>query len=241
VLGWQDLGVEMVKSEAEKLLDAALVQVPFDGWGSGVLSRAAADAGIDEAAARRLFPRGGVDLAVAFHARGDAAMLARMQGAEFARLRYSEKVGAAVRFRLQAIEDKEVARRSMTLFSLPGHAPEGTRLIWGTADAIWQALGDSSDDINWYSKRVILSGVYASCALFWLGDETPGHQASWEFVERRIGDVMRIEKLKARVRDNPGLSRVLSLADPFLRRIRAPGGAVRDDLPGHVAPVRDNS
>ena len=33
----------------------------------------------------------------------------------------------------------------------------------------------------------------------WLGDETPGHQATWEFLDRRIDDVMQIEKLKAQV------------------------------------------
>ncbi len=31
-----------------------------------------------------------------------------------------------------------------TLFALPQHAADGARAIWGTADAIWTALGDTS-------------------------------------------------------------------------------------------------
>jgi ubiquinone biosynthesis protein COQ9 len=43
---------------------------------------------------------------------------------------------------------------------LPMYAADGARAIWGTADAIWTALGDTSEDVNWYTKRATLSGVY---------------------------------------------------------------------------------
>ncbi len=94
-------------------------------------------------------------------------------------------------------------RRGTTLFALPQHAADGARAIWGTADAIWTALGDTSRDLNWYTKRATLSGVYASTVLYWLGDDSTGHQATWEFLDRRIDDVMQIEKAKAAFRENP--------------------------------------
>jgi ubiquinone biosynthesis protein COQ9 len=40
--------------------------------------------------------------------------------------------------------------------------------------------------------------------LFWLGDDSPGHQATWEFLDRRIEDVMQIEKLKGALPKFPG-------------------------------------
>ena len=219
----------------EKLLAAALPHVAFDGWGEVSLLAAAKDCGVSAEAARAAFPRGAVDMAIAFHQQGDGLMVARMGSEDLAAMRYSERVAAAVRFRLEAVADKDVVRRGMTLFSLPHNAPEGAKLVWGTADRIWVALGDTSDDINWYSKRAILSGVYWSCVLFWLGDTSEDHAASWEFVDRRIGDVMRFEKFKGQVRDNKVLAPLVGFADAVFSRVKAPSRGVRSDMPGHWA------
>ncbi len=135
--------------------------------------------------------------------------------------------------------DRDLVRRSMALFSLPHYAPEGGRLVWGTADHIWTALGDTSDDINWYSKRAILSGVYGSCVLFWLGDDTDGYGATWEFVDRRIEDVMRFERFKGKLRENKGLAPFLDVSSSLFSWVKAPSRGTRSDLPGHWAgPTR---
>jgi ubiquinone biosynthesis protein COQ9 len=214
------------------LLDAALVHVPFDGWNEAMVIAAAQDVGATSDQVAALFPRGAIDMAAAFHKRGDHLMLDRLDSADLATMRYSERVAAAVRFRLEVVENKDVVRRGSALFSLPQHAPEGAQLIWGTADQIWLALGDTSDDINWYSKRAILSGVYASSVLFWLGDNSLDQAATWAFVDRRIADVMRFEQAKAKARDNPVLKSLLSIPNSLFGQIRAPSRRPRDDLPG---------
>ncbi len=216
----------------ETLLDAALMHVPFDGWSEATFRAAAADAGVDLPEARAVCPRGALDLAVAFHKRGDAVMLAQLEGADLDAMKIREKVTFAVRARLEAIEDKEAVRRGSALFALPIHAAEGAQLIWGTADAIWDALGDPSDDINWYTKRATLSGVYGSTVLYWLGDDSPDHAATWAFLDRRIEDVMRIEKVKAQVRDNKLLAPLMAGPNWLASKIKAPGRTQRDDLPG---------
>ncbi|OYW83891.1 MAG: hypothetical protein B7Z20_11870 [Sphingobium sp. 32-64-5] len=142
------------------------------------------------------------------------------------------RVALAVRLRIEAVEDREAVRRGTTLFALPIHAAEGAKLIWGTADAIWTALGDTSRDLNWYSKRATLSGVYSATVLYWLGDDSPGHQASWDFLDRRIEDVMSIEKMKAALRDNPLSKGLMQGPLKFMEKIRKP--MVPDDLPGRV-------
>ncbi len=103
----------------------------------------------------------------------------------------------------------------------------------GTADAIWHALGDTSDDINWYSKRATLAAVYSAVVLYWLGDESEGHGSSWEFLDRRVEDVMRFEKFKARVREMPVLGAALAGPLKALGRIKRPDDAPRD-LPGRI-------
>lgn len=220
----------------ERLLDAALIHVAFDGWSEATFRAAARDAGLDPAAARTVAPRGALDLAVAFHLRGDRAMVARMRSEPLAQLRFRDRIAAAVRFRLEAIEDREAVRRGAALFALPMHAAEGSRLIWGTASRIWDTLGDTSDDLNWYTKRTTLSAVHAATVLYWLGDDSTGFQATWDFLDRRIDDVMRVEKIKAQVRANPVLSRLMAGPEWLASKVRAPGRRAPVDMPGVWTP-----
>lgn len=213
-----------------KLLDAALMHVAFDGWTRATWDAAVADSEVDPTLAEALFPRRALDLAVAYHKRGDALMLERLKDADLSSLRFRDRVAAAVRYRLEAVGDKEAVRRGATLFALPQNAAEGTKLIWGTADAIWNALGDTSEDANWYTKRATLSGVYSSTVLFWLGDDSPEHQATWDFLDRRIDNVMQFESLKASVNKNPFMKPLLAGPNWLLSHVRAP--KQRNDLPG---------
>lgn len=219
----------MTDDTRDRLLDAALIHVPFDGWSDRTLQAAATDAGIALPLARSLFPRGGVDLALAYHARGDAAMVAQIHATDLSALRFRDRIAAAVRARLE-VADRELVRRGTTLMSLPQYAPDGARALWGTADRIWTALGDTSQDLNWYTKRATLSAVYGSTVLYWLGDTSTGDQATWEFLNRRIDGVMQIEKLKAQVRENPLAKAVMNGPMKVFSTIRPP--KLPDNLPG---------
>lgn len=223
---------------AQRLLDAILTHVPFEGWTEPAFKAAIADSGIDPNVARGLFPRGATDLAAAFHRQGDDEMVQSLETRDMTDLRFRDRIALAVRLRLEAIDDKEAVRRGATLYALPLHAADGAKLVWGTADRIWSALGDSSDDVNWYTKRATLSAVYGSAVLFWLGDDSPDHQATWAFLDRRIDDVMQIEKVKAQVRDNKFLSGVLAGPNWLLGQIKAPSRTPDVDLPGHWSGSR---
>lgn len=218
-----------MESTKWRLLHAALPHVPFDGWSQAALRAAASESGTPWALAQAIFPRGGVDLALAYHRHGDDLMRQALAQTDLSALRFRDRVTLAITLRLQNA-DRELVRRGSALMALPQHAAEGTKAIWGTADAIWTALGDTSTDINWYTKRVSLSAVYGATVLYWMGDDSEGHQATWQFLDRRIETVMSFEKTKARFRENR-VGRAL-LAGPLkvLERIHAP--QPKPDLPG---------
>jgi len=217
-----------------RLLDAAMMHVPFDGWSEATFRAATRDAGLDAGLARAACPRGALDLAVAFHRAGDRAMVQRLNAQDLTPLRFRDRIATAVRSRIEAVEDREAVRRGTTLFALPQNAAEGAGLLWGTADRIWTTLGDRSDDFNWYTKRATLAGVYGATVLYWLGDESEGAQATWQFLDRRIGEVMQIEGVKARVQDNPVLRRAFAGPAWLLAQVKPPRRAPADDLPGSV-------
>lgn len=214
------------------LLQSALMHVPFDGWSPATFQAAVEDSGVDPTVAQSVCPRGAVDLAVHYHAKGDEAMLARLAETDLDQMKFRDRVAAGVRFRLEAVDDKEVVRRGTTLFALPMYAGDGAKAIWGTADKIWTALGDTSQDVNWYTKRATLSGVYSATVLYWLGDTSAGHTETWAFLDRRIENVMQIEKLKAQVNDSPVLSKMMAGPNWLLNHIKAPQRVPTDGLPG---------
>lgn len=181
----------------DRLADAIAGEAAFSGW-SGTAMRAAAQqigAGLD---AERLFPGGPVDVLAYLSERADQRTVARLEAAGVDSLKIRERIKLAVRLRIEnTVGGKESVRRGLALLALPFNGPLALRLLYRTVDAIWYAAGDTSTDFNFYTKRATLAGVFSSTLLFWLNDRSEGNEASWNFLDRRIDDVMRFEKWKA--------------------------------------------
>jgi len=215
-----------------RILNAALPHVPFEGWSESLLRHAAVDLNVDVTSVRQAYPDGALGLAIAHHKQGDEAMRARLEAIDISGMRIRDRVTIAIKSRLDVIKNKEVARRSTTFFSLPNNGLQGVQLIWDTSDSIWSILGDRSNDINWYTKRAILSGVYSSTLLYWLGDESPEYVETWGFLDRRITNVMQFEGVKARFRNSPVLSRLIAGPSWMMRHVKPPRKVDLTDLPG---------
>ena len=113
----------------------------------------------------------------------------------------------------------EALRRALAILALPQNLLRAARLNWRAADAMWHAAGDTATDLNHYSKRAILGGVYAATILALLDDESDGQADARAFLSRRIDGIMRFETLKGRFSHNA--PERLSLAR-FLGRLRYP-------------------
>lgn len=213
----------------EQLVTAALPHVSFDGWSAVTLDSAIADAGVDVGLAQQACPRGAVDLALAFHRMGDAKMEIALGKIDLSGMRFRDRIAKAVQLRIETVaDDKEAVRRGVTFFALPLHAAEGAQALWATTDKIWNALGDTSEDVNWYTKRATLSAVYSATLLFWLGDDSENSGDTWAFLDRRIDNVMQFETVKAKLKDNP-IAKGLAALFPDIHK---PVTHASDDLPG---------
>jgi ubiquinone biosynthesis protein COQ9 len=184
----------------ERLIEAALPHVPFDGWGETALLAATKDLGLEPGLALNAFP-GGAAAMIEFHSRlADRRMVADYEAEDTSTLKLREKVALALRLRLGANEaHREAIRRALPVLALPIHGLLGPRLLYRTVDAVWYAIGDRSTDYNFYSKRGLLAGVYSATVLFWLNDKSPGCAETWAFLDRRIADVLQIPKAMARL------------------------------------------
>lgn len=185
------------------VLSAMLEAAPFEGWTPVAMRRAAVGAGVDRARLAAAFPRGVGDVLDYWSMRADSAMREAMTAEALAGLRIREKVAFALLARLDHLRPrKEAARRAAATLALPLFSPLAARLLWRTADAVWRALDDKSTDFNFYSKRAILAGVWTSTLARWFADDSADEAPTRAFLDARIGNVMQIEKLKAKARDS---------------------------------------
>lgn len=181
------------------LLDAALMHAGFDGWNAATLAAAAQDAGYSVGEVELYCPGGVLDLIETWSRRTDATARAEIEAAGANRIR--DKVTGAVMIRLSQYDGEEdAAERARGRLLLPDALDRGARLTWATSHMIWSAIGDQSTDANFYSKRAILSGVYASTFAIWLEDTDPDKAKTRAFLDRRIDNVMQFEKIKGQWR-----------------------------------------
>ena len=114
-------------------------------------------------------------------------------------MRIRDRVKKAVQYRLEFLEPhREAIRRLTSFLMLPGNGRHSFSLLYNTVDSIWFAVGDKSTDFSFYTKRALLAGVVASTNVFWLEDQSDGRQDTWGFLDRRINDVLGIQKIRAK-------------------------------------------
>lgn len=170
----------------------------FDGWSDAALAAAAREFDMPPATARLAFPGGATDMIDAWLETVDVAMLGAFPPERIAALKVRERIGELVMFRkVHALGDREAVRRALAILAQPQNLALGTRLLWRGADRIWRLAGDTATDFNHYSKRALLSSIYAATTLVWLDDRSEDLADTRAFLARRIEGVMKFEKAKS--------------------------------------------
>jgi len=193
---------EDTRPTRDALIGAAVAHVPFDGWTKAALHRAADELGIDRADADALFPGRDRDM-ISWHSRmADRDMMKALAELDLDGMRIRDRIATAVMTRLERNADnREAVRRGLSVLAKPSNAPLALELLYRTVDDMWYAAGDRSTDWNFYSKRMLLGGVYSSTLLVWLDDDSEDFADTRAFLARRIENVMQVPKIKGRFKD----------------------------------------
>ncbi|ADM09519.1 hypothetical protein PB2503_07267 [Parvularcula bermudensis HTCC2503] len=206
-----------LEADRQDVLNALLIEATFEGWTETSLRRAGYEAGLSHGQMANghlgiLFPKGILDVLDYWAALEDRRMADRWAAMDVRPEKIRDKVTSLVRMRISQLTDhREAARRAAATLALPPYSQGGVRHLWRTSGAIWRALGDRSTDFNWYTKRLTLSSVYGSTLTRWFAEEpvqtfdeeTEAFPQTWDFLDRRIDNVMAFEKAKGRVTNIP--------------------------------------
>jgi len=206
-------------------LRAALVErlpeeAAFEGWSENALDAAAAAIGVPADRARLAFVGGGGQMVDAWFASVDRHMADALPPEKLAEMRVRDRITQLVLARLALLAPhREALRRALAVLAMPHNIAMGTAVGWRAAETMWRLAGDNSTGFAHYTKRMTLLGVYGATLLVFIDDDSEDHAETRTFLDRRIDDVMKFEKFKARIKPDP--DRHFSIAR-FLGRLRYP-------------------
>jgi ubiquinone biosynthesis protein COQ9 len=197
-----------------RLLEAMLEVAAEKGWTVSAMQAAAERTGMSEGELELAAPNGPSDLLEELGKRSAKAAERALGRADLSGLKIREKVRLGVKAYLGALSPHKAAVKRASVS--PANVLAGPKALWAAADSVWSALGDTSSDYNWYTKRIILSGVIGSTMAVWL--EAKSDEEVDTFLDRRIENVMEFEKTKAKV-----LEAFSRMPNPFDMMGKKPG------------------
>ena len=184
-----------------------------------ILTKVADDCSIEEARVLMEFENGVVDI-VSYYQEGKILQLEKLvaQKSDFSKLKIREKIEFCVHnfFLLQRKDQSSIRAIKNYYFDL-GNLINKDRGItpisfaikssYEISDRIWCILSDKSTDINYYTKRLMLSKLL-SCTFFaFLKDDSEGLDITRSSVRNQIDQIMKIQKLKSDFSNLSELSR----------------------------------
>jgi len=81
---------------------------------------------------------------------------------------------------------------AMALGLHPYHFSHMVYRIHKISDHIWYVAGDSSVDVNWYTKRASLSAVYSTTELYMVQDNSKDYRDTWEYLDNRLNNMLSL-------------------------------------------------
>jgi len=176
----------------------------FDGWTTVAIAGAAAELGVPADRGELCFPKGAIDMIDAWFEAIDGIMVAKLAALDLPSMKIRDRIRTAVLARIdEATRHPDALRRALAILGRPTNVARAGKLAWRASDGMWRAIGDSSVDFAWYSKRATLTALYATTMTAWMDDDSDGFADTRAFLDRRIDDVMKIETLKARLKPKP--------------------------------------
>lgn len=192
----------------------------FDGWSEAAVYAAADEMGVDGDVAMLAFKGKGIDMIDAWVEGVDLELARRLPAEKLNAMKIRDRITALLATRLEIMApDRESLRRALAIMAMPQNLARAAKMGWRSADRMWRLAGDNATDLNHYTKRMILSAVYGSTLSVFVNDDSENFADTRAFLDRRIDNVMQIEKVKYQAKQRkdytPSLSR-------FIGRLRYP-------------------
>lgn len=183
----------------QQVVEKILPGIVFDGWSWSAVESAFKELGYARQMAYTAFPCGIVDVLDCFSRLADQRMMEQLAHINATELNVRERIHKAVLIRFEWLKPhKEAFRDSASLLAWPTRKLRAGKMVWRTADTIWNWAGDTAEDYNRYTKRTLLSAILVSVSLMWLAQKSEDEQNISDFLLRRINELSVLGRFVAR-------------------------------------------
>lgn len=179
----------------DKIVATMLPEVAVSGWSWELAQDAATQAGFQDTMCKAVFPEGLNDVAAHFSDLIDRKMLEQLESVSTDSMRTRDRIKTAILARfdvLESMQANKVIKASMSYWALPMRVLQGQRVLWRSADRIWNWAGDEAKDYNRYTKRGLLASLIVGTTLVWIDDKTDDRSTTEAFLDRRVQNIMEI-------------------------------------------------
>lgn len=184
----------------KQVLQALLPSVAKEGWSDKGLKKAVTDSGMEEAYMAIIFPEGVKDAMAFYFSELYQQIEKQWHMVPWENMPVRQRVAEALKTSLEVMSpDKKIIEKTVIFFIPPWQWCKASQYAWKIVDNMWYKAGDKATDWNYYTKRILLWGIYNATLLYWLKDTSEGAVETKRFIDRRIEDVMQIMKVKWKV------------------------------------------
>jgi ubiquinone biosynthesis protein COQ9 len=179
---------ENIYNMKHKIMLSVIEILPYEAFDSNIISKACSNIGLEPQYADLFFANGRMEILEIFRDHIDSLMLKRIEQELTQELGITARIYDAIKIRLELITEHKLAISKITsFFMIPWNHPKLYPYTWHSMNLIWKAAGkDKSTDFNYYTKRGLLTAAYCSTILYWLSDDSEGHQDTYDFLRREL-------------------------------------------------------
>ena len=183
-----------------KILKASKKHIPFEGWTEELFKKVSYEMNISPDEIKVLFLNGSKDLLDLYLKETRKEIQIFSKKLKLIHLRTSERISKIIMTGLEKkIGEKEIIRKTLYTLMIPSNLLIGSKFLYKIVNDIWYLSGDNSSDFNFYTKRLILSGILFRTLLYWTNNEDYNLEKTKIFLEKSLRRTKFFPKIRSKL------------------------------------------
>jgi len=99
-------------------------------------------------------------------------------------------------------EEKEFYKKTFNHLLLPTNNKISKKSLYNSVNIMWYLAGDNSTDFNFYTKRLILSGIYTNALFIFFSKDLKYVEENLDINLKRVSKIPKIKERLSFIKDN---------------------------------------
>ena len=179
-----------------KIFELTKKIVSIDGWSENILVKLI-NKNIDSSELAYFFPNGYKDIFKFSLDEINNSLEIKISKTNIINLPLNKRIKKILMTRIEILnKDKKFYNKTFNHLLLPQNTKILKKNLYKSVDTMWYLAGDNSTDFNFYTKRLILSGIYISTLLIFFNKNIEEAENN---IDKSLKRISKIPKLKERL------------------------------------------